>query len=226
MGIHDGHREKMRTRFRGGGLDHFSDHEVLELVLYYAIARIDTNEVAHRLIDRYGTLYGVLEAPIEDLQQVEGIGLAAATLIHLIPAVIRKAKIDEESRELLVNSTEAAGSYLMECFAGEKTEVAIMLCTDIKGKLISAKRLGEGGIASVDLNIRKLMEIALLTSAYGIVLSHNHPSGVALPSEDDYMTTVNVKNALSTIGVKLLDHIIVADGDYVSMADSGYLRDM
>lgn len=226
MGVHDGHREKIRTRFRRSGIDHFADHEVLELVLYYAIPRIDTNEIAHRLMDRYGSLQGVLEAPIEDLQQVEGIGMTAATLIHLIPAVARKGKLDEVGRELIVNNAEAAGAYLMECFTGSKTETVILLCLDRKGKLISTKRLGDGGIASVDLNVRKLMEAALLTGAAGVILSHNHPSGVALPSNDDYVVTVNVKRALATIDVELIDHIIVADGDFVSMADSGYLRDM
>ncbi|WP_409967884.1 DNA repair protein RadC [Bengtsoniella intestinalis] len=226
MRVHDGHREKMRERFRSGGIDHFADHEVLELMLYYAIPRINTNEIAHRLIDRYGTLADVLEAPVEDLEQVEGIGRGAATFLHLVPSVVRKAKMDQSSRELAMTSTEAAGTYLLECFAIEKVEVIYMLCIDRKGKLIACKRLGDGGMKSVDINVRKLMEYALLTGATGVILSHNHPSGVALPSEDDYIATAMVYNALDTIGVTLMDHIIVADGDFVSMADSGYLRDL
>lgn len=224
MGVHDGHREKMRSRFRSGGIDHFADHEALELMLYYAIPRINTNEIAHRLIDRYGSLQAVLDAPIEDLQKVSGVGEAAATLIHLFPAVVRKAGVEDAGRELVLNSTQAAGDYLLHCFAGEKVEVVYLLCIDRKGKLLAAKRMAEGGIASAELNVRKLVEHALLTGATSAILSHNHPSGVALPSDEDYTATQQVYNALNTISVRLLDHIIVADGDYVSMADSGFLR--
>lgn len=98
-----------------------------------------------------------------------------------------------------------------------------LLCLDRKGKLLSCKRMGEGGIASAGLDIRKLLETALLTSASAVILSHNHPSGVALPSADDFTATERAKTALESIGVQLADHIVVADGDFVSMADSGYL---
>lgn len=226
MGVHDGHREKMRSRFRSGGIDHFADHEVLELLLYYAIPRIDTNEIAHRLIDRYGSLLDVLEAPVEDLEQVEGIGKAAATLLHLVPVVMRKAKLEQAQRDLAMTSTEAAGMYLLECFGGEKTEAVYMLCIDKKGKLIARKKLGVGTFNSANIDVRKLVEYALLTGAFGVILSHNHPSGVALPSQDDYIATMKVYGALDAIGVKLMDHIIVADGDFVSMADSGYLKEL
>ena len=111
----------------------------------------------------------------------------------------------------------------MELFAGEKNETVYQLCLDRKGKLLVCKRLGEGGVNSALLDIRKIMENAILSSASGVILSHNHPSGIALPSADDYAATDSVKQALATIGVELVDHIIVADNDYVSMADSGYL---
>lgn len=214
----------MRERFRSGGIDHFADHEALELLLYYAIPRINTNEIAHRLIHRYGTLADVLEAPMEDLQQVKGIGQEAATFLHVVSSVVRKAKMEQSQRDMPMTSTEAAGSYLLECFAGEKTEVIYLLCIDSKGKLLHTKRLDEGGIESVEVNIRKLVECALLSKASAVILSHNHPSGVALPSGDDYSTTIEVQRALAPLGVRLLDHIIVADGDFVSMADSGYIK--
>lgn len=223
MGIHDGHRENVRRRFLSGGLEPFADHEALELLLYYAIPRRDTNPTAHALMARYGSLSAVLSAPVEDLQKVEGIGESAATLIHLIPQLYRKARLADAAQETALSSTERAGSYLLELFAGEKREVLYQLCLDQKGKLLACKRLGEGSVASVDLNIRRLMENAILTSASAVILSYNHPSGVALPSQNDYITTERAKAALATIDVALVDHIIVADGDYVSLADSGYL---
>lgn len=223
MGIHDGHREKMRQRFLKGGLEPFADHEALELLLYYAIPRRDTNPIAHALMDRYGSLSGVLSAPVEDLQKVDGIGESAAVLLNLVPRLYRKARMADAAQETVLNSTERAGAYLLERFVDEKNEVIYQLCLDRKGKLIACKRLGEGDVSNAELNLRKVMENAILTSASAVILSHNHPSGIALPSKDDYATTDRIKAALRTIDVELADHIIVADGDFVSMADSGYL---
>lgn len=223
MGIHDGHREKMRRRFQETGLEGFADHEALELLLYYAIPQRDTNELAHRLLTRYGSLSALLQAPIEDLRRVEGVGESAAVLLKLVPAFVYKAQ-RSAGQETVLNSTEKAGRYLLTCFAGERNEVIYQLCLDRKGKLLARKRLSEGGSAAAELNIRRLVENALLSSASAVILSHNHPSGIALPSREDYATTQQAQDALRTIGVELLDHIIVAEDDYVSLADSGILR--
>lgn len=223
MGIHDGHREKMRRRFLSGGLDGFADHEALELLLYYAIPRRDTNPIAHALMDRYGSLSAVLNAPAEDLQRVEGIGESAAVLLRLAGQIYRKARISDTENSRALSSVEAVGSYLLERFAGEKNEVLYQICLDRKCKLLSCKKLNEGNTASAELDLRKIVENALMVSADTVILSHNHPSGVALPSADDYAATRRVKAALETVGIRLADHIIVADDDFVSMAQSGYL---
>ena len=225
MGIHDGHREKMRQRFLKSGLDAFADHEALELLLYYAIPRRDTNPIAHALMERYGSLSAVLAAPVEDLKKVEGVGESAAILLKLAPQLYRKAKMSDAEQETILSSVERVWAYLLDRFAGEKNEVVYQLCLDRKGKLLACKKLGEGGVTSADLDIRRLVENALLTGASAVVLAHNHPSGVALPSRDDYAATDRAKTALAVVGVALTDHIIVADGDFVSMSDSGYLTD-
>ena len=223
MGIHDGHREKVRARFLTAGLDAFADHEALELLLYYAIPRRDTNPIAHSLMERYGSLSAVLEAPVEDLRKVEGVGESAAILLRLVPQLSRRARL-ADVQETVLNSTERAGTSLLELFSGLSREVLYQLCLDRKGKLLACKRLSEGSANNTDLNIRLLMENAILTSASAVILSHNHPSGIALPSRDDINTTEQARTALETIGVKLADHIIVADGDFVSMADSGFFE--
>ena len=224
MGVHDGHREKMKKRFLEGGLDHFADHEALELLLFYAIPRRDTNELAHRLIDHYGSLDAVLSAPVEDLLRTDGIGEHAAVLLKLVPRVVQKSRLSAANREMVLSDVNRMGDYLLERFRGEKNEVIYQLCLDRKGKLLSCRRLNEGGVDSSELNIRRLVENALLASASLVVLAHNHPSGIALPSQEDYVTTDRVAAALEVVGIQLLDHIIVADDDYVSMADSGVLR--
>ena len=223
MNIHAGHRERMRNKFLTRGLDAFADHEALELLLYYAIPRKDTNPIAHALMERYGSLSAVLAAPVEDLQKVEGIGESAAVLLKLVPQIQKKARLADAKRETALTSVSQFGAYLLEQFHGEKNEVIYQLCLDRKGKLLACKRLGEGDMSSANLDIRRMIENAILFSASGVVLAHNHPSGIALPSQDDYIATDQAKAALATIGVVLLDHIILADGDFVSLAESGYL---
>ena len=203
MGIHDGHREKMRQRFMTGGLDAFADHEILELLLYYAIPRRDTNPIAHALMERYGSLPAVLAAPMEDLKRTEGIGESAAVLLHLVPQVCRRARLAQVGEDQVLNSSERAGAYLLECFDGESREVIYQLCLDRKGKLLACKRLGEGSVASADLDVRRLVENAILTGASAVILAHNHPSGVALPSDGDYTATMRVRAALNAIGIEL-----------------------
>ena len=223
MGIHDGHREKMRRRFLETGLEGFADHEALELLLYYAIPRRDTNPIAHALMERYDSLSAVLNAPAEDLQKVDGIGESAAVLLSLVPRLCQRARLADAAQETVLNSSERAGAYLLERFAGETREAVYLLCLDRKGKLLACKRMADGDAASANLNIRRVVETALLTSASAVILAHNHPSGVALPSPEDESATRQVRQALETINVLLADHIIVADDDFVSMADSGLL---
>ena len=224
MGIHDGHREKMRQRFLKSGLESFADHEALELLLYYAIPRKDTNPIAHALMERYGSLSAVLTAPVEDLKNVAGIGESAAVLLKLAPQVAKKARIADAEKEIILNTVSRVGAYLLERYDGEKHEVLYQLCLDRKGRLLVCKCLNEGGISSAEMDVRRLMENAILTQASGVILAHNHPSGIALPSAEDIAATSRAKEALKTIDVELVDHIIVADGDFVSMQRSGYLQ--
>jgi len=224
LGIHDGHREKMRQRFLKSGLESFADHEALELLLYYAIPRKDTNPIAHALMERYGSLSAVLTAPVEDLKNVAGIGESAAVLLKMAPQIAKKARIADAEKEIILNTVSRVGAYLLERYDGEKHEVLYQLCLDRKGRLLVCKCLNEGGISSAEMDVRRLMENAILTQASGVILAHNHPSGIALPSAEDIAATSRAKEALKTIDVELVDHIIVADGDFVSMQRSGYLQ--
>lgn len=221
MGLHDGHRANMRNRYLTQGLEGFAPHEALELLLYYALPRRDTNAIAHALMDRYGSLSAVLSAPVEDLQKVEGIGESAALLLHMIAPLYRKAVLSDT--EVVLSTPERVGQYLLTLFHGKQREHAYELCLDQKGRLLACRELARGSVTAASVEMRQVVEIAILTSASTVILAHNHPSGVALPSQEDYAFTDRATAALSTIGVTLTDHIIVADNDYVSMAESGYL---
>lgn len=212
----------MRDRFLKGGLESFADHEALELLLFYALPRIDTNGVAHALMDRFGSLDAVFSASMKELEEVKGVGESAAVLLRLTPLIAQRAELARKGRELILDSPERIGPYVLELFSQERNETVFQLCLDRKYKLLACKRLGEGSASAVNLDIRKLVENALSTSSCYVILAHNHPSGVALPSGNDEAATNRARAALETIGVVLLDHLIVADGDYVSLADSGF----
>ena len=222
MGLHDGHRQRKKTQFLQQGLESFADHEVLELLLYYAIPRRDTNELAHRLLQKFGTLRGVFQASTEELQQVEGVGENAAVFLTLLPAVASRLQ-QETFRDRVLNSVESAGAFFLYLLASERREVLYQVNLDAKGKLLNYRRLSSGTAAMTPVSVREVVENALHADASRVLLGHNHPSGVALPSEEDRQVTLQIQQALSTMGIVLSDHIVVADGDFVSMAASGML---
>lgn len=226
MDEHHNHRQRKKEQFRVYGLDAFADHEVLELLLYYALPRVDTNPIAHRLLDHFGTLEKVFSASAEELSKIKGVGENAALLIALFLPLCRRIHTSMEKKAVMLHSPEQTDEYFQKLFFGEKEEVLYEACLDKKGKLLRCFRVSRGGTDSVDLNMRRIVENALNASASAVILAHNHPSGIALPSPDDNATTLAAFDALRTVGVALVDHIIVADGDSVSLCDNGLIPHM
>lgn len=222
---HSGHRDRLKQRFLEQGLDGFTDIQVLELLLFYAIPRRDTNVLAHALLDRFGSLSQVLEAEASELQSVPGISAHSATLLALVTQLARAYQVSCANRMEILDSLDACGAYLLPRFFGRTRETVFLLCLDAKCKVLCCKEIGEGSINSASISVRKVVETALQAKASSVVLAHNHPSGVALPSLEDQVTTKRIYAALQLVDVVLADHIVVADGDYVSMAQSGYRLD-
>lgn len=222
MGIHDGHRERMWERYLREGLDNFSQVQVLELLLFFVIKRRDTNPIAHKLLERFGTLSQVLEAPIEELQKVEGVGPESAKLLHFTTAVGRYYMVNRAMQNTVLSTTEKCGQYLVPYFHGRRNETVYLLCLDAKCKLLACREVSEGSVNSASVSPRKVVEIALAANATTVVLAHNHPSGIAVPSAEDVQTTYRVAAALDAVEITLADHIIVSDGDFTSMVQSEY----
>lgn len=223
MGIHDGHRERKREQFLRCGASSFADHELLEMLLFYAIPQRDTNPIAHELMHRFGSLQDVLTAAPEDLMEVPYVKERAAALLRLTSAVYQRILLTGDGDAVILNSTERVGEFFQKLFLTHSVEIMYQLCLDAKGKKKGLFKLNEGDMSSVGLNIRQIMENTLRSKASAVVLAHNHPSGVALPSHEDAVATRMVREALDTMDVQLVDHIIVADHDYISMAESGLL---
>lgn len=174
--MHEGHRDRVKKRFRQEGLDHFSDIQALELLLFYGIPRVDTNPIAHALLDRFGSLSQVLEASPEELMKVPGVGENAALLLTLIPQMGRFYMVDRSSRVTILQTLEQCADFLVPHFFGRKVETVFILCLDAKCKLLCCKELGEGGPNSTGVSIRKIVETAIGVNAATVVLAHNHPA--------------------------------------------------
>ena len=225
MSTHDGHRQRLKQLFLKEGLDNFYDYQALELLLYYCIPRKDTNPIAHSLIDTFGSLSQVLEAPVEELMRVEGVGEHAATFLHLVTEVGRYYLVNRGSQVKILPTIEDCAKYMLPYFFGRRNETVFLLCLDAKCKVLCCRELGEGTVNSAAISVRKIMETALTVNATTVVLAHNHPSGIAVPSGDDIQTTRRIAAALSAVEIHLADHIVVADDDYVSMVQSGHRFD-
>ena len=223
MSIHDGHRQRMKERFRNGGLDNFTDVQVLELALYYCIPRKDTNPIAHALIEHFGSLSQVLEASVEELQKVPGIGEGTAVYLSMLTQIGRFYLVDRSQREEILPTLDKCGEYLVRYFQGRRNENVFLLCLDAKCRVLCCRQLTEGSVNSANLSVRQVVEVALAVGATSVVLAHNHPSGIALPSGEDILSTRRIAAALEAVDVTLVDHIVVSDGDYVSMVQSGHL---
>ncbi len=221
--IHEGHRERMKRRFLENGLSSFSDHNILELLLFYALPRRDTNETAHRLMERFGSFSAVLDAPVDELATVKGMGESAALYLRLYAQVARAYYNDRLKTGVVLDDPEKVGEYLVPKYIGVCNELVLLVCLDAKGKVLSCTEVMEGTVNATQVSVRRIVETAVRSNATSVILSHNHPSGLALPSREDLTTTAKIQRALSLVGVTLVDHIIVADNDWVSLRDSSYL---
>jgi DNA repair protein RadC len=221
MSIHDGHRQRLMERFNKEGLDHFDPVQVLELLLFYSIPRRDTNEIAHALINRFGSVSRVMDASLEELMQVPGVGRNTAVFLHLAKQAGRYYQVDSTRKGTVVKDTEDCGQYLLPYFIGRQKETVFLLCLNANCNVISCREVGEGEINSAVISPRRVVEIALTEKASTVVLAHNHPSGVALPSREDVLVTQRLAAALAAVEVTLFDHLIVAGDDFVSLVQSG-----
>ncbi len=218
-----GHRERVRRRFLDEGLDGFKDYEALEMLLFYAIPRQDTKVIAKRLIDQFGSLQAVFHTPPERLMQEAGLTEATAALIAMLPQLARKIEEQQAQENARIRSTLDAGRDVIAMFRGRQDESVRILCLNASGKVVRRARIAEGDVNAVHFPIRKLVEEALACKAVSVILAHNHPGGTMAPSQEDLDATKAAKAALETVGIRLLDHLIVAGDNYCSLREEGYL---
>lgn len=217
--VHEGHRERMRNKYVNKGIEVFEQHEILEMLLFYAIPRKNTNDIAHRLLEACGSLSAVFDAPIDILMQ-QGLSYNAAVLLHMIPDLSRAYQSDKFDNEEKIITDENIGKKMVHLFAGKNEECVYAFFLDAKGKEKYSGIISKGDASSAPLFSKDIVSIAARCKAVTVIIAHNHPSGVAFPPRADLEATADIADALDTIGIHLADHIIVADRDYISLSST------
>ena len=213
---HEGHRERLKKRFLNSP-ESFEDHELLELLLFYAIPRKNTNETAHKLLERFGSIKGILDANLEALSEVDGIGQNAAIYIKTIAMLVSKYEYVDTREDGILKNPETLHTFLKNLFIGTDNEISYVLMFDNSRRLITCEKIGEGFSMEHTLSLRKIASCALSTNASFAIMVHNHPNGRALPSGEDIQATNRIRIMLESMGVVLMDHFIIAENDCVSI---------
>lgn len=221
---HTGHRERMKAEFLARGLEGWPDHRVLELLLFYTIPQGDVNDLAHELVERFGSLAGVLDASVEELKKVKGVGDHTAVFLRMLPAVLGRYQGARTRLSAIINSPEEAYAWLEPYFFGARNEMVYVLCMDGKRQVLGVRKVAEGSIELAEVNTRRIAEEAIGLRAAQIYVAHNHVSNLAIPSQADWLTTDTLRGALRPIGIELIDHLVFVDGDMVSLKDSEHLK--
>ena len=223
---HAGHRERMKAEFLARGLEGWPDHRVLELLLFYTIPQGDVNDLAHELVERFGSLAGVLDASVEELKKVKGVGDHTAVFLRMLPAVLGRYQGARTRLSAIINSPEEAYAWLEPYFFGARNEMVYVLCLDGKRQVLGVRKVAEGSIELAEVNTRRIAEEAIGLRAAQIYVAHNHVSNLAIPSQADWLTTDTLRGALRPIGIELIDHLVFVDGDMVSLKDSEHLKSL
>ena len=217
---HQGHRARVKTEFRDNGLEHFPPHKILELLLFYSTPRKDTNEMGHALIDRFGSLTGVFDAPYELLCETPGLKEHSATLIKLVSSIIRAYMDDYTSQNDTLVTPEEAKKYMQCKFLCEPLECIYLACLGYNDKVLFCTRIAEGSPETVSVTPGEVVRTVLRANGVKAILAHNHPNGICNPSSRDLRTTSILFEELRRVDIELVDHVIVAPDGVYSMREN------
>lgn len=221
--VHAGHRDRVKKEFIENKFSFSQNtppHKVLELLLFFCVRQADTNPLAHQLLERYQSIAGVLDAPVGELITYDGLTESNVILLKMIMPLARIYRSDKQNLNSCFRNVSEIGDFLLDPYMGLCEERLSILSLDGNCRKLSFDFISTGDMSSVGVSTRDIIQLTLKTGATCVVMAHNHPGGIALPSGADVAITEMVSTALSHIGVKLVDHIIIANDDYISMMQS------
>ena len=216
-------KDRLTRSFLTRDPDALPDVQLLELLLRFSVE--DAAGLAARIMEQYPSIAALIEADPDRLAEIEGMNEESVLLLRLVPELHRRYFLSRSKGESRLLCSTDFGHYLLPYFYGARDEMIYLLLLDAGGKVLNCRKLGHGSVNSANVPTRRLVQEALTANATGLVLAHNHPSGIALPSKEDIEITLRLRDALSALEIVLLDHVIIADDDFVSMRESGYFRD-
>ena len=222
--IHSGHRQRLRKTALNVGVDNLSDIQTLELMLFYAIPRRDTNELSHRLINRFGFYDAVLNADYHSLLEVDGIGENAASLIAFMTGFFRKYEQETASQNCYLLDNEHRQKYVRSLFIGKTREEFYLVCLNSQCRLLRTQLLAKGSLDDIFVFPRRVLEEALLRETKYVILAHNHPGGKLNPSAKDFDITYELINTLDRASIIVIDHLIVAGNQCFSFLENGLIE--
>lgn len=223
--LHKGHRERMRQRYLNEGGGGFADHELLEMLLYGAVPRGDTNALAHKMIAEFGSLVMLLEADPVEISRRCGVKESTAVLISLQKELMRRRNQEKWKEKPVLDSVRKAGAYAVDLLSDYHYERFYMACLDSRKHLIRTCFISEGTVDESVVYPRLVVETALKYQASSVILMHNHPGGTMKPSFSDVELTTKLCRVLHEIGIEVADHIIVSEESFFSFLEHNYLKE-
>ncbi len=214
---HEGHRARLKKRFLHDNGESMESHELLELLLFFVIPRRNTNEIAHALLARFGSLVGVFTASVQELTEVDGVGESAAIFLKSVSSVIRRTDLEKQIELPRYTNISTLMEYVKPLFSQLNHERLYLLCFDPSMRMISCEKVCDGSVNAISVNSQIMLRMALTKNAQAVVLAHNHPLGVACPSAADLATTARYRDAFDKAGILMVEHFIVADDEVVSL---------
>lgn len=220
---HGDHRKRVRDAFRKTGADKMPDRSLIELLLFYAIPRKDTNSIAGALLEKYGSLAGILNAPYDELEKIEGMGESSALLLSVLPEIAKRYTNNSAPVVAFPDSSELT-DFIRDKLSGKENETLLMICLDPAGNAINCRIIAQGSSTGVTANKRDILEFAFSCDADSVIIAHNHPKGEPAPSREDIELTKEISRLLGETGIKLRDHIIIGTGGSLSLASTANFR--
>lgn len=220
--LNKGHRERLRQRFEKSGFEGFHDYEIVELLLTYAIPIKDTKPFAKALLGKFKTIQKVLDAPSEQLREVDGLGRNATLFLRILREIIAEYFKEMAIARKGFRNIDELVDYLKAVIGGRKNEIVHVLYLNSKNELLHSEDLAEGTVSEAVAFPRRIVEGALKHNSTSVIIAHNHPGGVPEPSENDNAITEQIKNALRTVNISLQEHIIITEEGFYSYRRSGY----
>ena len=222
--IHEGHRDRMRSRFLKEGADGFADHEILEMLLYGTIPRGDTNEIAHHLLDEFGSISNLIEADPHEITKTAGVGLKSGVFLSLLHELVRRYEKEKLEMKPALTSIPRTVDYCKALVAFRPTECFYVIFLDGRRQILHTSKISEGTVNDTAVSPRIVVEKALRYKATGVVLCHNHPNGTVKPSFDDIQLTLSLKKLMQPLGIDVVDHIVIGANEYFSFFENDMLN--